>query len=183
MTSFKTFSSLFAQCLMNIPRYRRFFLLLLMLIFSLLVHTLWLPGHCFGFSNYFQFNLTIRFRTIYIVSDLIVVPFYFMIRILLHSISLLYPLTHSLNILLSCYRKSLDFFLFLCFIIITCMRYNEWVRVHVRFLLLFIIKQTINLSFDLSNYHENIHLQLDPNISRYNLRDNFQRIWMWCMYI
>lgn len=97
MTSFKTFSSLFAQCLMNIPRYRRFFLLLLMLIFSLLVHTLWLPGHCFGFSNYFQFNLTIRFRTIYIVSDLIVVPFYFMIRILLHSISLLYPLTHSIS--------------------------------------------------------------------------------------
>lgn len=129
MTSFKTFSSLFAQCIMNIPRYRRFFLLLL--LFSLLAHTLWLLGHCFGFSNYFQFNLTICFRTIYIVSDLIVVPFYFTIRILLHSISLLYPSTHSLThsfsfyILLSCYRKSLDFFLLLCFIIITCMRYNE----------------------------------------------------------
>lgn len=69
--------------IMNAPRYRRCFL-------SLILERLLLRTGC-GFwvwvSNYFQFNLTILFRTIYIVSDLIVVPFFlsYIMCMLLHT--------------------------------------------------------------------------------------------------
>lgn len=66
MTSFGAFFDIFV---MNVARYRRF-----LSFSSKLTRRRQLCGWV---SNYFQFNLTILSRTIYIVSDLIVVPFYY----------------------------------------------------------------------------------------------------------